>query len=880
MKAGRKGRPPGRFPFLPSIGLPRILLFVVPFLRLPDSLLSKEIRVPADAATIRSAVLAARDGDTVVVSDGIYLEDNIVIDKAIGVKAEHAFGAVIYGSQLHFRAVFIVRAAARIEGFVIKNAYAGIMQRGSPDVEWTGRDLAFLGIQQAAVDINDASKNVGRGRLSNIIVDRSGRGFSTNDAHGLEVTGALVTDSRLAFVGANHLYFRADRTVVVNCEKLSDVPDTDYPHDGIHEVAIGREVLRPDAEALSKVDTGTIEGVLFRFFPKSPASSPEGKVRGRFFSWFASLKLGDIHLAQGRYRQAREAYGRALSIARSMNLDFVPRACFGIARVAELAGDDAAAVDYYRRAIVAVEDLKARLPLRIFREGFLLDKLEFYDRALALLYRLHTADPGQTYGRMALRLLERVRSGGSLDSLWRLRAEIRTPRAPDHQSREQEISRRINGIQAGLEEPSRDRADVAALSVRLEEAEAESNALLSELMPKAMEAGRPGSPETSSLVRDIAESEIAPDTGMVVYAVGPAHTYALLVTAAGLRFVRIGETKDVRALVENYLAFLQDGPDDKFKGAAGGRRLYDVLLGPALDPRDKTLRKLVIIPDDILWYLPFEALVVGGQGRYLIEDFEISYSPSITYLLNLADRPSRDAAPMDLLAVANEEGRSLPGLLRNTTLRLPPLRFAAMEALNISRFFPRERRTVLVNEQVSEDSFKRLPLADYRIIHLATHGFLDDDTWWRSALLLRRGPDPSGDGPLRDDDGLIQAFELLGLTLRVDLVVLSACQTAMGQLFRGDGVVGMSGAFMAAGARSVLSSLWSVNDKSTARLMDAFYRGLTEGKTKAEALRLSKLKMLGSSYRHPYHWAAFVLSGESGTSIPVGRGRKGPSLPR
>lgn len=844
-----------------GLGVVLRLALILAFLLGPAPLLSTTIRVPADFPTIHSAVQAARDGDAVVVGDGLYLEDNIVIDKDIAVKAEHAFGAIICGVQQQLRAVFIVRAAVRIEGFVIKNAGVGIIQRDSPDVEWTGRDLAFLNIQNVAVDINDAEKNVGRARVSNVIVDRSSRAFGTNDANGIHVENAVVVRCGTVFAGGNHLSFSADRTVVMNCERVAESAVTFFPHEGTHRIALGRDVLVLDPQALSRLDAGNVEDVLFRYFSRGSVSSP-GPGSRLFLTWFAFLQLGDVSMEARDYGRAREAYARAARAAQSLNLEFMPRACLGIARAAELAGDNAGAIEYYRKAVVAVEDLKARLPLRIFREGFFLDKLEIYDRALSLLFRLHSSDTGETYSLMALRLIERARGGGFLEILWRLRAAIKSGLAPDDRSREQETFRRINDVQARLEDPSLAPAEIEALSARLEEAETDLNALLSDVLGRALRGAHPESPVGPRAVRDIAAGDIAPDTALVVYAAGPRDTYALLVTARGIRFASIGETRDVRVFVENYLAFLQDRPEDPFRGSVGGRRLYDLLLGPLLDLADKTIKKLVFIPDDVLWYLPFEALIGDADGKFLIEDFEVAYSPSISYLLNLKNQPRLGALPMDLLAVANEEGRSLPELVRNTTFRLPPLRFAAMEVLNISRLFPSRRRTVLIDDQVSEDSFKRLRLADFRIIHLATHGFLDDERWWRSALLLRPAP-----GVL--DDGLLQALELLDLTFQAELVVLSGCRTARGKLFRGEGVMGLSGAFMAAGAKSVLSSLWPINDRSTARLMESFYRYLAEGRTKAEALRLGKLKMLGSSYGHPYHWAAFVLSGDFDRPVAV-----------
>ena len=189
-----------------------------------------------------------------------------------------------------------------------------------------------------------------------------------------------------------------------------------------------------------------------------------------------------------------------------------------------------------------------------------------------------------------------------------------------------------------------------------------------------------------------------------------------------------------------------------------------------------------------------------------------------------------------------------------------PLPHSEEEVLGISSYFPMERKDIFIEQEAKEENFKRSSLKDYGIIHFACHGFLSEEYPFRSALVLSLDDDPA-------EDGFIQVRELYNLRLRADLVVLSACQTGRGRMERGEGLLGLPRIFFYAGAKSVLSTLWKINDESTAMFMSWFYRYLSEGEDIAQALRLAKLRMLNSKYRHPFYWASFVLNGDYNSAI-------------
>jgi CHAT domain-containing protein len=293
-------------------------------------------------------------------------------------------------------------------------------------------------------------------------------------------------------------------------------------------------------------------------------------------------------------------------------------------------------------------------------------------------------------------------------------------------------------------------------------------------------------------------------------------------------------------------------------------------LAPWLKPG----QRLTIVPDGILHYLPFEALVAGGAGqpRFLVEDFTIGYAPSVTVYASLMAQgtPKAAAGRRELLAYGDpalqpaasragkpaEIGELVRGVYAVRGAKFTALPAARAEVEAISALFPPGLRRTRLGADASEAALKREDLASYKRLHFATHGVVDEQIPARSGLLLAPG------GP--EEDGVLQLNEIFNLDLDAELVTLSACQTGLGKLVTGEGVVGLTRAFLYAGAARVAVSLWEVDDLATGRLMESFYRRMKAGERPAEALRQAKLEMLRAepaAWRNPYFWAPFVLVG-------------------
>jgi len=289
------------------------------------------------------------------------------------------------------------------------------------------------------------------------------------------------------------------------------------------------------------------------------------------------------------------------------------------------------------------------------------------------------------------------------------------------------------------------------------------------------------------------------------------------------------------------------------------RNAYDLLLKPAAALLQKK-SNLIVVPDDVLWELPFQA-VVTDSNRYLIEQNTIAYSPSLTVLAEMIamrkDRLRTSSNNSSLLALGNpalgetavERSRVTRG---NETLE--PLPEAEREVKTLARLYG-SRSEVFIGSEAREDRVKN-EAGKFRVLHFATHGIVNNASPMYSHLVLSQGDSK--------EDGLLEAWELLNMDLHADLVVLSACESARGRVSAGEGMIGLSWALFVAGTPTTVVSQWKVDSASTTELMLEFHRNRLASNSKAQSLRKAMLKMLNTNqYRHPFYWAPFVVIGDA-----------------
>jgi CHAT domain-containing protein len=323
---------------------------------------------------------------------------------------------------------------------------------------------------------------------------------------------------------------------------------------------------------------------------------------------------------------------------------------------------------------------------------------------------------------------------------------------------------------------------------------------------------------------------------------------------------------DRKSLAEKVESFRRrmENRDYDFKELS--QELYGLLLKPAQKQlQNKT--NLIISPDNVLWNLPFQVLL-SPDSRYLIEEAAISYAPSLSVLreMQLGRRNKQTPAKASLLALGNPDlGKQSIETARFVKMdaELQPLPEAAAQVRALGRLYGQSLSKVYTGPAAKEELVKEQS-SRYRILHLATHGIFNDASPMYSNVMLSQTPGKD------DEDGLLEAWEMMDLDLNADLVVLSACETARGRVGAGEGVIGMTWALFVAGCPRTVVSQWKVEASSTSALMVEFHKrfmtryGVTQPRVStAEAMRQAALKVMRNpEYSHPFYWGGFVVIGD------------------
>jgi CHAT domain-containing protein len=349
--------------------------------------------------------------------------------------------------------------------------------------------------------------------------------------------------------------------------------------------------------------------------------------------------------------------------------------------------------------------------------------------------------------------------------------------------------------------------------------------------------------------------QLAANESLIEFVLDTKKSYALEISQAGLKVHELPGRPQIDGLVSHFLA----GVRNKQESVDLAKELYSRVLSPAVAQRTTAI---VLVPDGSLNLVPFEALM-DETGATINKRVTIASVPSATVYFTLKTAPTQTTATRPFLGVAYSPGQSAAVQLASNTRgmfdlqksALTPLPFAREEIAEAAKALGRNSME-LDGAAASEAALKALALGDFKIIHIAAHGIGNEAEPDRAALLLAPGND--------SEDGLWQSREIRQTRLNADLVVLSACDTGTGRLEGQEGIMNLARAFLIAGAKSVVASLWQVDDRSTATLMSFFYEHLAAGLEVREALRQGQLdftKEFGDKAQ-PYYWAGFEVVGD------------------
>ena len=329
---------------------------------------------------------------------------------------------------------------------------------------------------------------------------------------------------------------------------------------------------------------------------------------------------------------------------------------------------------------------------------------------------------------------------------------------------------------------------------------------------------------------------------LLVYWLGERRSYLWIVSPSRITSAVLPSAQEIDPLIKSYREALVVSSDPLASANAEGQKLYSMLIGPAAKFIPANSR-VVLLPDGSLYGLNFETLIVPDpKPHYWIEDVTLTTANSLTLLASAASRQPPEEKTLFLVGDAVPPSSEFPALPQ-----------APVEMQAVEKYFPKARRQILSGAQATPAAYLDAPPAQFAYLHFVTHGTASRLQPLESAVVLSTDKNA--------DVFKLYARDIVKHRLSAHLVTISACTGAGSRAYSGEGLVGLSWAFLSAGAHNVIAALWEVSDSSTPQLMDALYDGLSHGQDPATALRSAKLKLLHSNsvYRKPFYWAPFQL---------------------
>jgi CHAT domain-containing protein/tetratricopeptide (TPR) repeat protein len=686
-----------------------------------------------------------------------------------------------------------------------------------------------------------------------------------------ELESARADFMTLLDLGEKHQMAVLQLEALLNLGYLSD--NLGVPEEGVayaeHALALARDIANPRMEHEALILAGQLERNLGMYEASAarweaalaldePLSRGEGDSLG-FQVAQDQVGLASVYVLAGRSEEARAILGAAqAAVERSRDGDLIVAAAFCMGHSFEKSHPESARF-YYERGLDLLEKARAEVGGTEIRTGYLGGLRWSYFTEVATYYAglawgtrsdggggaANRGEPAQ-WSALAFRTIERAKARGLLDML---DASI----SGSTSSAEEALLDSLYALNPGL-------PDYAEREQQLKE----SYAALRE--ERVVSSGGHRA-QTEVVGPDEIRKALPGGTALLEYALGDTMSLVWLVDRDGF----VVRPLPKRAAIEDAVARLRDAIAHPMLGDEALRRtareIYVAVVSP-FDDRLKKVKDLVVVPDGILFELPFEVLLseepapglAWADLPYLARRHSITYAPSASTYLALRGRPApggKDPKALTDLVAMGDPAYTLLEPLPRLRAPLQPLPHARTEIAGIARILKDKNVDAYVGPEADEAVLKA-HLRDHavRVVHLATHGIVDRAEPIASSIALC--PDPAG-----TEDGYLRTLEVMSLPMDVGLVVLSACESARGEIARGEGVVGFGRAFLAAGARTIVASLWAVSDQSTAILMEAFYRQLTTRKQPVgRALNEARFSLMADPrYSHPYYWSPFVVMG-------------------
>jgi CHAT domain-containing protein/tetratricopeptide (TPR) repeat protein len=559
--------------------------------------------------------------------------------------------------------------------------------------------------------------------------------------------------------------------------------------------------------------------------------------------------LGQAQRRWNMDEEARKSYEMAAKLAKAIGRsETLWRAYSELGHLASKERENRKAFNYYAEAINIIEEMRGELDDPALKALFMENKFQVYEWMIRFLHRMKRDEEAFNY-------LERAKARTMLDMLGDKTFASRNAEIEDLLAREQSVRGQIQDLvrAAGqLPQEESEAEDSDERSAESESKEGREMDLLQAEHKALLDRIEQLNPDLGSLLRVSplkgieVQSLLDEDSVLLAYYTGSQWTGVFVVTKGKILGLHLDiPRKQLAEKVKEFRKETEEGLTVKVFTSKDYEKPLTDLYKNLIKPVERELvgkKHLVVVPHGMLHYLPFQALR-SPEGKYLIEFYTVSYLPSASVLKYAREKNRRNHA--DLFAVANPE------------TDLSPLPAAELEAREVSALFT--RKEVLLGPGATETKFKS-DGPRYDMLLFSTHGEMIESAPLESNLRFT---------PTVQDDGKLTVSEIFDLELKANLVTLSACETGLargtkGGFPQGDDLVGLSRAFIHAGAASVVASLWKVSDEATVGMMRSFYRNL-QTMPKAEALRQAQLSLAKAdtmTSSHPYFWAPFVLVGD------------------
>ncbi len=592
--------------------------------------------------------------------------------------------------------------------------------------------------------------------------------------------------------------------------------------------------------------------------------------------------IGKTYNAQANYPSAIASYNNALRVWQSIgDKSGVAESLYNIANSERARGNFPQAQTQIKAAISVVETLRTKIASKELRATYFASVQKYYEFYTDLLMQWHKKEPKAGHDAEALEVSDRARARSLLEILTEANADIRKGIEPQLLTKQRELQTKLNIAET-------QRVNVLSAKPTLEQAAAVDKQV-SELLKQYQDLQaqiRTTSPQYAALTQPQAlkitqiQKLLDPDTLLLEYSLGEKRSYLWAVTANSLTSYELPSQSEIETIAKQYYQLVTDKRFGLRRQnlAKAGDNLSNILLKPVAKQIGK--KRLVIVSDGALQYVPFAALPVpNGNNTPLLVEHELVSLPSASTIDVLRrELMGRKPAPKTVAIFADpvfttddarlKTATSTPLTDKNSPLqrsanqagvtftRLPGTR---LEAEQILALVPPSETSHTFDFKSDRAAVTSPNLSQYRIIHFATHGILNSINPELSGVVLSLVNEKGV-----PQNGFLRLNEIYNLNLPAELVVLSACQTGLGEQVRGEGVLGLTRGFMYAGAPRVVVSLWSVDDRATAELMSKFYTAmLKKGLKPAAALRAAQIELWKQDkWESPYYWAAFGLQGE------------------